>query len=181
MSGNIGVKSLIGADWAKTEENIKTPGYVFVDSGTTTSSDTNSSALIVLKGGAILNNSHRLSLSYQPSFNSDSNTHNFFAGYDYLIPVNNENRFYLGAHAGISSFKGKDKISDYDMSGFAYGAQVGYIYDITKNIEFELGLMYTKYNLDTDGNRQATNGSTFKSNLELKHSIGTMIGINYKF
>ncbi len=29
------------------------------------------------------------------------------AGYDYLIPVNNESRVYVGAHLGSTSFKGK--------------------------------------------------------------------------
>ena len=35
------------------------------------------------------------------------------AGYDYLIPLNDKNKLYVGAHAGVSSFKGKDEISDY--------------------------------------------------------------------
>ncbi len=31
------------------------------------------------------------------------------AGYDYLIPLNDKNKLYVGAHAGVSSFKGKDE------------------------------------------------------------------------
>lgn len=170
-----------GASWNKSESSIQTPGYVFVNSNSTTDSDRNSSALMILKGGAILDNTHRLSFSYAPAFHSDANVHNFMAGYDYLIPVNNDSRFYVGAHAGISSFKGKDDISNFDMSGFAYGTQLGYIYDLTKNIEFEIGGMYTKHNLDKTGRILANDGTPISMKLEVKDAISTFAGINYKF
>lgn len=170
-----------GASWNKSESSIQTPGYVFVNSNSTTDSDRNSSALMILKGGAILDNSHRLSFTYAPAFHSDANIHNFIAGYDYLIPVNNDSRFYVGAHVGISSFKGKDDISNFDMSGFAYGTQLGYIYDLTKNIEFEIGAMYTKHNLDKTGRILANDGTPISMKLEIKDSISTFAGINYKF
>ena len=65
------------------------------------------------------------------------------------------------------------------MSGFAYGAQAGYIYDITKNIEFEFGLNYTKHDIDkTIANYKGTGASV---KLEMKDSISTFAGINYKF
>lgn len=171
----------VGVSWSKTEENIKTPGYVFIDSGTTKDKDNTTATLANLKGGAVLDKTHRVSLSYSPTFDNEGNIHNFFVGYDYLIPVNNENRFYIGAHAGISNFEGKKDMTDYDMSGFSYGAQAGYIYDITRNIEFELGVIYTKYNLDIDGKRKSVDGSVAVTNLELKYSVGTFVGINYKF
>ena len=56
----------------------------------------------------------------------------------------------------------------------AYGAQVGAIYDITKNVEFELGLSYTKFNVD-----RAEDATWYK--LELDNSTSMFAGINYKF
>ena len=164
-----------GISWNKSEATA-TIGAV-----SASESDRNSSASLILKGGAILDSSHRLSLSYAPSFHSDANVHNVMAGYDYLIPLNDKNKLYVGAHAGVSSFKGKDEISDYSMSGFAYGAQAGYIYDITKNIEFEFGLNYTKHDLDKTGTMRANNGNPVSVKLEMKDSISTFAGINYKF
>ena len=164
-----------GVSWNKSEATA-TIGAV-----SASESDRNSSASLILKGGAILDSSHRLSLSYAPSFHSDANVHNVMAGYDYLIPLNDKNKLYVGAHAGVSSFKGKDEISDYSMSGFAYGAQAGYIYDITKNIEFEFGLNYTKHDLDKTGTMRANNGNPVSVKLEMKDSISTFAGINYKF
>ncbi|MCT7470268.1 hypothetical protein N5T90_05235 [Aliarcobacter cryaerophilus] len=88
-------------------------------------------------------------------------------------------KLYVGAHAGVSSFKGKDDADGFDMSGFAYGVQTGYIYDITKNIEFEFGLNYTKHDIDkTIANYKGTGASV---KLEMKDSISTFAGINYKF
>ena len=164
-----------GVSWNKSEATA-TIGAV-----SASESDRNSSASLILKGGAILDGSHRLSLNYAPSFHSDANVHNIMAGYDYLIPLNDKNKLYVGAHAGVSSFKGKDEISDYSMSGFAYGAQAGYIYDITKNIEFEFGLNYTKHDLDKTGTMRANNGNPVSVKLEMKDSISTFAGINYKF
>ena len=164
-----------GVSWNKSEATA-TIGAV-----SASESDRNSSASLILKGGAILDGSHRLSLNYAPSFHSDANVHNVMAGYDYLIPLNDKNKLYVGAHAGVSSFKGKDEISDYSMSGFAYGAQAGYIYDITKNIEFEFGLNYTKHDLDKTGTMRANNGNPVSVKLEMKDSISTFAGINYKF
>jgi opacity protein-like surface antigen len=166
-----------GVSFGKTEVTVNTPGYVYLGD----ESERKSSASLILKGGAILDSSHRLSLSYAPSFHSDANVHNVMAGYDYLIPLNDKNKLYVGAHAGVSSFKGKDEISDYSMSGFAYGAQTGYIYDITKNIEFEFGLNYTKHDLDKTGTMRANNGNPVSVKLEMKDSISTFAGINYKF
>ena len=102
------------------------------------------------------------------------------AGYDYLIPLNDKNKLYVGAHAGVSSFKGKDDADGFDMSGFAYGVQTGYIYDITKNIEFEFGLNYTKYNVDKTYS-YSDFGHNAELKLEMKDSISTLVGINYKF
>ena len=66
------------------------------------------------------------------------------------------------------------------MSGLAYGVQVGAIYDITKNVEFELGLAYTKYNVDKTLN-YTDNGVDIEAKLELEDSTSMFAGINYKF
>lgn len=102
------------------------------------------------------------------------------AGYDYLIPVNNESRVYVGAHLRSTSFKGKKNLDGVDDTGFAYGLQAGYIYDITKNIEFEFGLNYTKHNADKSYSYTEL-GHNVNEKYELKDSISTLVGINYKF
>ena len=180
----VGVNS--GASWTKVKENGKISGPIVNYS--VGSSDTESSFTFGLKGGIILDNSHRLGINYNPSFDSYATVHNILASYDYLIPLNDSNRFYVGAHAGFSSFRGKDKLKDnyygalgdINASGFAYGAQTGYIYDITKNIEFEFGLSYTKYNVDKTYSGSAL-GHNAELKLEMKDSISTLVGINYKF
>ncbi len=125
-----------------------------------------------LKAGVILNKTHRISLSHVNYGIEDGGDFRIILGnYDYLIPINNEFRLYTGLHAGNANFKFNE---DLKMSGLAYGAQVGAIYDITKNVEFELGLGYTKYNVDRaeDANYDR---------VELENSTSMFAGINYKF
>ena len=153
-------------------------GPVVNESGKETERE--SALLVGIKGGVILDNSHRLGLNYNPAFHSNATVHNILASYDYLISVNDSNRFYVGAHAGYASLKGNSDLDGLDMSGFAYGAQVGYIYDITKNVEFEIGLNYTKHNADKSYSYTEL-GHNVNEKYELKDSISTLVGINYKF
>lgn len=162
-----------GISWNKLEATASMGGV------TESETQRENATLMIFKGGVILDNAHRISLNYAPAIHSDANVHNILASYDYLIPVNSENRFYVGAHAGVSKFQGKDDISDLNMSGFAYGAQAGYIYDITKNVEFEIGAMYTKQNADKTIADYEGTGVSLKA--ELKDTISTFVGINYKF
>ena len=53
------------------------------------------------------------------------------------------------------------------------------IYDITKNVEFEIGAMYTKHNADKTIDNYEGTGVSLKA--ELKDTTSTFAGINYKF
>lgn len=168
----------LGASWDNVESSYNISGAIVNDSNKEKNRE--SGFLMSIKGGVIINDTHRLALSYNPSIHSDANVHNILASYDYLIPVNADNRFYVGIHAGTSKLKGKDDFSGLSMSGFAYGAQLGYIHDITKNVEFELGAMYTKHNAKKSYS-DVEAGHNIKEQFKLKDSISTLVGINYKF
>lgn len=147
------------------------------DAGVTESnSDRESSTLGILKGGVILDNSHRTSLIYAPAFYKDANIHNILVAYDYLIPVNSESRVALGIHAGATTLKGKKEADFVKANGLSYGIQAGYIYDITSNVEFEIGAMYTKHNVKDTG---TIDGVSYE--VKLKDTTSAFVGINYKF
>ena len=130
-----------------------------------------------LKAGVILDKTHRISLSHAKFSGSDVDFTLILGNYDYLIPVNEDFRFLAGVHLGNANYETND---DFKMSGLAYGVQVGAIYDITKNVEFELGLAYTKYNVDKTLN-YTDNGVDIEAKLELEDSTSMFAGINYKF
>ena len=131
-----------------------------------------------LKLGVILDKTHRISLSHINYGIEDGGDFRIILGnYDYLIPINNEFRLYTGLHLGHANYKTND---DFKMSGLTYGAQVGAIYDITKNIEFELGLAYSKYNVDKSTNGTIL-GIDYNEKVELEDSTSMFAGINYKF
>jgi opacity protein-like surface antigen len=139
----------------------------------------------LLKGGIILEKAHRISLSYSIMSEENADITTILANYDYLFPMNDQFKLYAGFHAGntkvdVSSF---DYIDGFSYSGFAYGIQSGAIYDITKNIQFEAGLSYTKFNVTKEENRGIdNNGMNYTlSGVELKDAISMFAGLNYKF
>lgn len=131
-----------------------------------------------LKLGVILDKTHRISLSHVNYGIEDGGDFRIILGnYDYLIPLNEDFRFFAGVHLGNANY---EEDSDLKMSGLAYGVQVGAIYDITKNVEFELGLAYSKYNVDKTIN-WTDSGVDIEAKLEIEDSTSMSAGINYKF
>ena len=51
---------------------------------------------------------------------------------------------------------------------------------MTKKVEFEIGLNYTKHNADKSYSYTEL-GHNVNEKYELKDSISTLVGINYKF
>ena len=123
--------------------------------------------------GVILDKAHRISLSHTKLSKDGTDATTILGNYDYLIPMNEEFRLYAGLHAGNTKVEIED-VEKVSFSGLAYGAQVGAIYDITKNVEFELGLAYTKFNVDREAD-------TIFDKVELEDSTSMSAGINYKF
>lgn len=169
----------IGANWAKVKASAK--GNIEGDVINESASETRSSLLAKAKTGAIYDDTHRFSIAYTPVFNKYANVHSFLGEYDFLVSLNDANRIYAGAHVGVAKFKGKKGlVDDVKKTGLAYGAQLGYITDITDNIELELGAMYTQYNVDKS--YSASSGADWiRVKGELKSSTSLFVGINRKF
>lgn len=143
-------------------------------SGTESFKDTG----LLLKAGVILDKTHRVSLSHRKFSKDETDATTILGSYDYLITMNEQFRLYAGAHLGNT--KVDFNYMDFDMSGLTYGAQVGAIYDITKNVEFELGFAYSKYNVDKS--ISVSEGADFlDANLELEDSTSMFAGLNFKF
>ena len=156
----------------KSTVNIPSAGYSENESFSNDATD------LKLKLGVILDKTHRISLSHVNYGIEDGGDFRIILGnYDYLIPLNEDFRFFAGVHLGNANY---EEDADLKMSGLAYGAQVGAIYDITKNIEFELGLAYSKYNVDKS--YSGTIGTlSYDYKVELEDSTSMFAGINYKF
>ena len=158
----------LGAGAERTNTNVKASGA----DGFNEKDDFKDTSL-KLKVGVILDKAHRISLSHTKLSKDDTDATTILGNYDYLIPMNEEFRLYAGLHAGNTKVEIED-VEKISFSGLAYGAQVGAIYDITKNVEFELGLSYTKFNVD-----RAEDANWYK--LELDNSTSMFAGNNYKF
>lgn len=177
----------VGAERGKIDMNgsINIPDYDISEGVSLEGRDT----ALKIKMGVILNNTHRISLSHVKFSEGDSDLSTILGNYDYLIPINNEFRVYVGGHLGKANYKETEtEYLNPNMSGLAYGLQLGTTYDITKNIEFEVGLAYTKYNVNKSENRTFSESYggykvdiDYNTNIELDKSTSMFAGINYKF
>ena len=160
---------------SKTTLNLPSVGI------SASSSDSFKDTGLSLKTGVILDKTHRVSIGYSDYSKDDIDATTITGNYDYLIPMNNEFRLYTGVHLGDTTMKMNDvDLGAIKASGLVYGAQVGAIYDITKNIEFELGLAYSKYNVDKSFSGTIS-GVDYNGKIELEDSTSMFAGINYKF
>lgn len=126
-----------------------------------------------LKGGIIIDELHRVSLSYVKFGETNENLTNNLINYDYLITLNEKSKLFVGVHAGKADYHIEGENS---MSGTAYGSQVGGLYDITKNIQIELAAAYTMYNVS-----QTYTIGSIPVLVELEDSTSMSASINYKF
>lgn len=152
-------------------------------------SSNGSDTALKIKMGVILNKNHRISLS-NVKYSEENNDLTLILGnYDYLMPLNDEFKLYAGVHLGKANYDANETpFFNSNMSGLAYGVQIGTIYEISKNIEFEFGLAYTKYNVDksysgtyTESYGGYTVDVDYDANIELDKSTSMFAGINYKF
>lgn len=150
----------------------------------TTSKDY-SDTIVGIKTGISVENTHRIYIYYS-DFQVSNDIYNMGVkiaslNYDYLF--RDENNFipYIGLHVGQSELEMQNK----DDIGLIYGIQLGVLYKIHKNFEFELSGAYsifdTKVNLD---NHLITDGTySFNGNAssELKNITRLSLGFNIKF
>lgn len=133
----------------------------------------------LVKTGVILDKTHRISLSYSKPSDKDTSgdfkisATKILANYDYFFPITEDFRLGAGAHLGSAKLEIKGQGEKFSDSGVAYGAQLSAIYDITKNVELEVGLSHTRY-----GAKIELGGG---ENEKLKHSNALYTGINFKF
>ena len=178
------VQPFVGVGIEKTtldyKGSVSVPGIGYSDSY----SDDDSDTALKLKAGAILDKTHRLSVSHAKYSDNGADVRILLLNYDYLFPINEKFNLYTGAHAGQAKYEQDVNTDigkiDIDMSGITYGLQVGALFDITKNIELEAGLAYSKYNVD-DTISGTYLGVDYSLKTELEDSTSMFIGINYKF
>lgn len=168
-----------GVERGDADYNIKASGS---NGMSINESDNMKDTTLKLKAGIILDKTHRISLSHSEFGEEDTDVTVILGNYDYLIPINGSFRALAGIHIGNGEYKETniDGLGTAKMSGLAYGAQVGAIYDITKNIEFEVGLAYTKYNIDKTF-QWTDSGVDITAKIEIEDSTSMFAGLNYKF
>jgi len=115
-----------------------------------------------LRGGAIVNDHHRLMGTY--SYIDKSSQDLLLASYDYLHPVSKRVDIYAGASAGFAD----SKIQKTSSTDFAWGGQVGAIYEVNENWSTDLTYRYIDQNYN-------------ENDTKIDYSQQIMLSIDYKF
>ncbi|GAL13232.1 outer membrane protein H1 [Vibrio astriarenae] len=115
-----------------------------------------------LRGGAILDDNHRLMATY--GYMDKNDQHMFLGSYDYLYPLSDNVNFVAGASMGTS----KSKIDNKSSTDFVWGGQVGVMYEFNSNVSTEIMYRY----LDQD----------YKENdIKLTDSQQIVWSVDYRF
>ncbi|OLQ81396.1 hypothetical protein BIT28_27590 [Photobacterium proteolyticum] len=115
-----------------------------------------------LRGGAIVNDHHRLMGTY--SYIDKSSQDLLLASYDYLHPVTKRVELYAGVSAGLAD----SKIQQSSSTDFAWGGQIGAIYELNKNWSTDITYRYIDQNYD-------------QNDTSIDYSQQIMLSVDYKF
>ncbi|ELR66836.1 Outer membrane protein H1 [Photobacterium marinum] len=115
-----------------------------------------------LRGGAIVNDHHRLMGTY--SYMDKSSQDMFLASYDYLLPVAQKVNLFAGVSAGVAD----SEVAGNSSTDFVWGGQVGAMYKINDNWSTDLTYRY----LDQDYSENST---------KLEDSQQVVLSVDYKF
>lgn len=114
------------------------------------------------KAGVIINSSHRFSVNYEAFLVA---WRAYTLNYDYIIFEKNSFKPYLGLNLGLAH---ADLIIENEYN-FIYGAQLGLLYTLQKNIELEIGLHVNRFQANI-------------VNTDIEYTkIKGFTGVNFKF
>jgi len=150
----------VGAAASTSQLNVLTPELAATEEVTIKAMRT-----FQLRGGAVINDAHRLSATLGRTAAKDNFEHSFgLLSYDYLIPVSSSGnaKVFVGGSVGQMHAELKDRAVPYadDISekGYVYGLQTGLNYKMSKNFSTEVGYRYLKHEsnntLDLDATGQ---------------------------
>ncbi len=115
-----------------------------------------------LRGGAILNDHHRVMGTY--GYMDKLEQHSFLASYDYLLPVYDNVNLFAGVSMGVAD----SEIANESSTDFVWGGQVGAMYQFNESWSAELSYQY----LDQDYE---------ENNTKLKNTQQIMVSVDYHF
>lgn len=106
----------------------------------------------------------------------------FGLNYDYTFDVD----FPFAPFVGVTAGYAKSKLRDDDFfankpDGFYYGAGLGAIYKIDKNLELEVGARYVGANIKDSGDGIDSWGDYVSDKIEVEDFTQYYLGLNYRF
>jgi len=124
-------------------------GYTQFNVATSTGDIDNSGASFTLDLGHKYGNYGRFHANgtYVTHDNDIYSAGSFSVGYDFLVPIfDNTFELYAGPVMGYTAYKERD----FSLSGLHYGGEVGVLFEMTNNLELEVGYNFLSQDKSTD-------------------------------
>ncbi|MEE1675312.1 porin family protein [Agarivorans aestuarii] len=115
-----------------------------------------------LRGGAIINDNHRVMGTY--AYMDELSQNSLIASYDYLYPLNDNFSLFIGASMGASD----SEINNQSSTEFVWGGQTGVIYNINDNWSAELSYRYLEQDYE-------------EASFKLNDTQQIMLSVDYHF
>jgi hypothetical protein len=104
---------------------------------------------------------------------------NLLGSYDMFVPLGDTTKLFGGATAGLTKVTQESSGFSRDTNiGYAIGAQVGILQQVSKNASVELGYRYLQSNASTEVSKH---GGSKQGSLGLTSSAQTYLAANYAF
>ncbi|MEL4473318.1 outer membrane protein [Shewanella algae] len=146
--------------------------YSFKSVNGVDSTDDDSSAVFMLRGGFYLTPQQRLYATYSYQSFDFASQHTGLLSYDYLVPLNRSNKlnWFIGASAGFN-YTSPD-MGGSSSSDFAWGGQTGLSYHMSNRLSTEVGYRYLKQDYESINNA---------GKLTLDNSQQVYLSLDYRF
>lgn len=107
--------------------------------------------------------------------NEDQGTDGKFVGlsYDYMFYNDSKRVPFIGASVGYSW---NEANYDIEHNGFTYGVEAGVVYELSKEVDLEVGARYSKTNIDGS---KTISGNVV--NIEVDSTMQYYFAVGYKF
>ncbi|MCY1393008.1 hypothetical protein D3C76_381030 [compost metagenome] len=124
---------------------------------------------------------------YYATYDNASGSHNglklrqenLLGSYDLFLPVGDSTKLFGGGSLGVTRLSQESSGYSRDTdTGYAIGAQVGVLQQLSQNVSVELGYRYLRSNASTE---VSEHGGSKLGSLQLDSSAQTYLSANYAF
>lgn len=179
MAGKVG-DTIVGAEFGAMHTSSTATATNLTNGTSASESDSDNTTYEALKVGKYFEFG-RVGATLGHGNSKDGVDSNYIGlSYDYMFYNESKITPFVGASLSYAKATAEGDGFSVDETGVNYGAELGLTYDISNNIEFELGARFLASNMSGD-DTQTISGTPVKVDIDVDNIQQYYFGLNYKF